>query len=343
MKKIKIALIGNVHDHALANFGVLKSHPEVFDVVGVCNLVPGKDESSYANEKTFTMQQLLDMDELDAVLIESGKENEVYDAQKFAAAGKALFIDKPGSSNCDEYDKLLDIVQNKQLPFALGYVYRFNPMVQKVLEMQKNGELGTVYSVEAQMSVRHDMQKRRWLMRYKGGMTFFLGCHLIDVACTFLGFPSKVLPLGFSSGHDGLTGCDVGGALLMYDHAQAYLRTSAIEVNGYGRRQIVINGTAGTVEIQPVEYHIKNVKCEDNVLAVAKITLQKDNPPQWDEGGKTQESQPFARYTPMLMQFAAQIRGEEGYVRPLEYERKLMRTIVAACGADNEVFIPENV
>ena len=98
MKKIKIALIGNVHDHALANFGVLKSHPEVFDVVGVCNLVPGKDESSYANEKTFTMQQLLDMDELDAVLIESGKENEVYDARKFAAAGKALILNSSGGA-----------------------------------------------------------------------------------------------------------------------------------------------------------------------------------------------------------------------------------------------------
>ena len=337
MKPIKVVMVGNGHDHSAANFRAMKHHPEAFDVLGVCDLIPGKDEKTYEGAKRFSVDELLALPDLDAVVIESGKDSEVYYGQKFAAKGIPIFLDKPGSSNVEEYNKLLDIVEEKKLPFGLGYVYRFNPMVKNALELKNSGELGEVYSVEAHMSVYHDENKRRWLKTFKGGMMFYLGCHIIDVACLFMGFPEQVIPLSTSTGNDGIDSEDFGCAILKYDNGSAYIRTCASEVNGFGRRGITVAGTRGTVQIYPTEQHISSCDTDLDLISKARITLLKEHPNQWGFGGTEYTSDPFNRYAPMLLQFAAQVRGEEGYVMPLCYERKLMKTLALACGADNEM------
>lgn len=330
-------MVGNGHDHSAANFRAMKNHPETFEIVGVCDLIPGKNEETYMGAKRFTLEEALALPDLDAVVIESGKDSEVYYGQKFAAKGIPIFLDKPGSSNVEEYNKLLDIVEEKKLPFGLGYVYRFNPMVKNALELKNSGELGEVYSVEAHMSVYHDENKRRWLKTFKGGMMFYLGCHLVDAACMFLGFPEQVIPLSTSTGNDGIDSEDFGCAILKYDNGSAYIRTCASEVNGFGRRGITVAGTRGTVQIYPTEQHISSCDTDLDLISKARITLLKEHPNQWGFGGTEYTSDPFNRYAPMLLQFAAQVRGEEGYVMPLCYERKLMKTLALACGADNEM------
>lgn len=337
MKTIKVAMVGNGHDHSAANFRAMKNHPETFEIVGVCDLIPGKDEKTYEGAKRFSVDELLALPDLDAVVIESGKDSEVYYGQKFAEKGIPIFLDKPGSSNVEEYNKLIDIVEDKKLPFGLGYVYRFNPMVKNALELKNSGELGEVYSVEAHMSVYHDENKRRWLKTFKGGMMFYLGCHIIDVACLFMGFPDEVIPLSTSTGNDGIDSEDFGCAILKYDNGSAYIRTCASEVNGFGRRGITVAGTRGTVQIYPTEQHISSCDTDLDLISKARITLLKEHPNQWGFGGTEYTSDPFNRYAPMLLQFAAQVRGEEGYVMPLCYERKLMKTLALACGADNEM------
>lgn len=330
-------MVGNGHDHSAANFRAMKNHPETFEIVGVCDLIPGKEEKTYEGVKRFSVDELLALPDLDAVVIESGKDSEVYYGQKFAEKGIPIFLDKPGSSNVEEYNKLIDIVEDKKLPFGVGYIYRFNPMVRKALELQKAGELGKVYSVEAHMSVYHDENKRRWLKTFKGGMMFYLGCHIVDAACMFLGFPEQVIPLSTSTGNDGIDSEDFGCAILKYDNGSAYIRTCASEVNGFGRRGITVAGTRGTVQIYPTEQHISSCDTDLDLISKARITLLKDNPNQWGFGGTEYTSEPFNRYAPMLLQFAAQVRGEECYVMPLDYERKLMKTLALACGADNEI------
>lgn len=210
-------------------------------------------------------------------------------------------------------------------------------MVKNALELKNSGELGEAYSVEAHMSVYHDENKRRWLKTFKGGMMFYLGCHLVDAACMFLGFPEQVIPLSTSTGNDGIDSEDFGCAILKYDNGSAYIRTCASEVNGFGRRGITVAGTRGTVQIYPTEQHISSCDTDLDLISKARITLLKEHPNQWGFGGTEYTSDPFNRYAPMLLQFAAQVRGEEGYVMPLCYERKLMKTLALACGADNEM------
>ena len=60
-------------------------------------------------------------------------------------------------------------------------MYRYNAAVKYCKELKESGKLGDIFSVEAQMSVYHDSEKRKWLNKFNGGMMFFLGCHLVDI------------------------------------------------------------------------------------------------------------------------------------------------------------------
>lgn len=333
MKPIKVVQIGNLHDHHHLNFQAMVDHPEYFDVLGVTEMSPERD-GEYEGVTHLKLEDVLAMDDLDAVVIEAGKENEVKYAQMFADKGVNVFLDKPGSSDLSSYEKLLETVEEKKLAFGLGYVYRFNPAVRRAYELYKNGELGDITSVEAHMSVRHDTEKRKWLGRYKGGALYFLGCHLVDMVCLFCGFPKNVIPLSRSTHNEGLDTEDFGFAVMEYDNGVSTVKVNSSEINGFDRRQIVITGTKGTFEIRPTEVNVENYM----LVSKAKVTLTNENP--WGDASENYVSEPYNRYAPMLIQFAKQVRGEEGYFMPLDYELELFKTILGTCGADGEAYVP---
>ena len=45
----------------------------------------------------------------------------------------------------------------------------------------------------------------------------------------------------------------LGFALYKYNNGISFVKTNAAEVNGFARRQIVITGTNGSMEINPIE------------------------------------------------------------------------------------------
>ena len=77
-----------------------------------------------------------------------------------------------------------------------------------VMEKIKNGELGEIISVEAQMNCTHPATTRQWLENLPGGMMFYLGCHLIDLILRIQGKPKKIMPLNKCSGLEGVTAKD---------------------------------------------------------------------------------------------------------------------------------------
>ena len=334
MNPVKIALVGNRHDHTVSNFGAMKAHPETFSIVGVSDIDRSYDCRPYEGFREYSLNDLLAMDDLEAVVIEAGKEYEIIYAQKFADKGIPVFLDKPGSADFPRFEKFMTTMKERNLPVGFGYMYRFNPLVMKTKELIASGALGDIYSVEAQMSIRHDINKRKWLGRYKGGMLFYLGCHLIDMVCQFQGFPMNIIPLSCPTGSDGLDSDDFGCAIFKYQNGVSFIKTCASEYNGSQRRQLVICGTKGTVEINPPEMSAGG----GLMSSKAKITLSSMNPPMWSDGAEEMICAPYHRYYPMLEHFAREVRGELPMVMSYEYETELMWTIVHACGAENTVF-----
>lgn len=333
MKKIRIVQVGtNGMTHASQTFESIRKQSDVFDLVGLAEPIDEwkKNLSAplYRDMPQYTVEQLLQMDDLDAVAIETNEEYMTEYAQLFADKGIAVHMDKPGSPDHAAFIKLAHTLQEKHLPFHLGYMYRFNPLILRAYEKITAGELGDILSVEAQMNCLHGENNRRWLGRLPGGMMYYLGCHLVDLVYRLQGMPKEVLPMNMATGIDGVSSEDSGFAVLRYDRGISFIKTSAAEVNGYARRQLVITGTRGTVELKPLEMG------SGSMLRTWGSYTTLDMAKSWADCSEKWESDAYDRYDDMMLDFAAQVRGEYENPYDYDYEIALHSLLLRCCGAE---------
>lgn len=334
MRKIKIAQIGIGHDHAADSYRTLYNHPEQFDLVGWC-AVEGEEDSVdlmktrydfYAKTKQLTLDEILNMPDLEAVLIETGD----WDLTKYArmAAEKNLHVrmDKPGGADAVEFEELLRTMKKTGKVFQIGYMYRYNPKYLEILDMVEKGEIGTIYSVEAHMDCEHGAPKRAWLGKLDGGMMQFLGCHLVDLIFRLQGVPEEILALNTSSGFDGVTAKDIGFAVFRYKNGVSFAKTAACEPGGFMRRQLVVCGEKRTVTLLPFERFVEGGQKTD--MRVCEKGVE-----GWGYDGVHSSSDAYGRYDAMFDDFYRFVT--EGRQNPytLEYEARLHRILLAACGA----------
>ena len=246
------------------------------------------------------------------------------------AAEKGLHIqmDKPGSESDEDFDRLIDIVKSKNLVFHMGYMYRYNPAVIQLKEDIKSGKLGEIYAVEAQMNCLHTVEKRKWLGNYPCGMLYFLGSHLIDLVYSICGMPQEVVPLSMPIGTDGVTADDFGMAVFKYKNGVSFVKSTAVEIGGFERRQLVVCGTKGTVELKPLE--LCGGKC-DGAIAPQTTGVREAFDENWYVKGEYHQTAVYGRYDAMFRSFAAYVNGEKKNPFDYEYERELHKLILKAC------------
>lgn len=256
MKKIRIGQIGIGHNHGEAKMLAVRKFPELFEVVGFAEeneewIEKRGELPGYAGLKRLSVDELIA--QCDAVLIETDVWNLTETAQKCIDAGKHIHMDKPASGTLEEWKHLLDTAKAKNLVVQLGYMYRYNPAILKCLEHIKNGDLGEIYSINAEMSTFHKPEYKTWLTNFSGGIMYILGSHLVDLIVYILGKPDKVTTFLKHTGLDGIDFEDNNLAVLEYEKALARVFVSSVEVNGWGRRQFMVSGSKGTVNIVPME------------------------------------------------------------------------------------------
>lgn len=253
---IKIGQIGIGHNHGDAKMLAVRKFPEIFEVIGYAEeneewIQKRGHLEAYQGLKRLTVDEIIEQS--DAVLVETDVWNLTEIAQKCIDAGKHIHMDKPASGTLAEYKHLLDTAKAKKLVVQLGYMYRYNPAIKRCLEHIKNGDLGEIYSINAEMSTFHPKEYRQWLKHFQGGIMYILGSHLVDLIVYILGDPQKVFSFLKKSQLDGVDAEDNNLAVLEYDKALARVFVSSVEVNGWGRRQFMVSGSKGTVNIMPIE------------------------------------------------------------------------------------------
>ena len=260
MKKIKIGQIGIGHNHGEAKMKAARKFPELFEIVGYAEENERWIEKRGAN-KGYEGLPRMSVEEViarsDAILVES----DVWDLTKYARlcvdAGKHMHMDKPASGTLEEYKYVLDTAKEKNLVVQLGYMYRYNPAILQCFEHIKNGDIGEIYSINAEMSTFHKPEYKKWLTNFGGGIMYILGSHLVDLIVYMMGEPKKITSYLKHTGLDGVDFEDNNLAVLEYDKALARIFVSSVEVNGFGRRQLVVTGSKGTINICPLELPIK--------------------------------------------------------------------------------------
>jgi predicted dehydrogenase len=203
--------------------------------------------------REISVEEILNNPEIEAVTVETEEIYLTKYATMVADHGKHIHMEKPGSPSLNEFEELIETVKKNGTVFHTGYMYRYNPYVKELMQKVRNGELGEITSVEAQMNSCHPIISRQWLENFPGGMMFFLGGHLVDFILQIKGVPEKIIPYNCCTGNNGVTSEDFGMAVFQYKNGVSFVKTTADEHGGFARRQLVVVGTKGTAELKPLE------------------------------------------------------------------------------------------
>ena len=327
MRRIKIAQIGIGHDHCDI-FRTLHELPEIFEVVGYH--IPENEQGRFDHflhffegSRELTLEEILEDPEIEAVVIETEEENLVKYATLAAHAGKHIHMDKPGGFKLEDFEALIELVRSKHLTLHLGYMYRYNPVIGKVLERAKNGEFGEIFHVDAQMNTYLPKEKRQWMQTLPGGMTFYLGCHLIDLLLQLQGIPKDIHSYTCSTGVEGVSGKDFSMFVFRYDNGSSVAKACCTEYGGFKRRQLTICGTKGTVEIKPMEIRPP----EGGQFTDATEYYPKTA----EEPIISYRSEKFTRYGKMMEAFGQMVRGEKENPYTYDYELALYKLVLRCC------------
>lgn len=331
MKKIKIAQIGtSKNSHGNFVWATLLKQSDLYEVVGYA--FPENEKEKFPEQvKAFegytemTVEEILSNPEIEAVAVETEEIYLTKYALMVANAGKHLHMEKPGGLELNKFEELINILKSKLLVFSTGYMYRFNPKINEALEKIKNGELGEIYSVEAHMDCIHHPEVKEWLETFPGGMLFFLGCHLIDLIYRIQGEPEEVIPLNCSTGIDGISAQDYGMVVYKYKNGVSFAKTCASECGGFLRRQLVICGEKGTIEIKPLEIPKDNGQY---------TVMNEQYGYRWGEPWTTTESDVYDRYEAMMENFAEMVRCKRYDLYTYDYELNLYKLILKSCGRE---------
>lgn len=334
MKKIKIAQIGiNQYSHSNEVFNSIFNQSDLFEVVGIVfpehekQRIPQKLQC-FDNCVELSLDEVLSNPEIEAVTIETDEIYLTKYAILAAKAGKHIHMEKPGSVGLADFEKLISIMRVTGNVFHIGYMYRYNPYISELICKAKRGDFGEILSVEAQMSCMHPPKTRQWLKEFPGGMMFFLGCHLVDLILQIKGVPQNIIPYNKCSTLDGVTSNDFCMTIFEYANGVSFAKTTAVEIGGFERRQLVVSGTKATVELKPLEWFLPDLKDMQTHRVVRSSN-------DWFKKSEKEISASFDRYENMMRSFAKYVRGEKQNPYSLDYELELYKSILKACGESN--------
>ena len=322
--RIRIGQIGTAHAHASGKMETMRASAD-FEVVGIVEpderrRVALAESKTYGGIPVMAEEEMLNAPGLQAVAVETDVKNLVPTAARCIAAGKHIHLDKPAGESLPALRRLLDEATARKLTVQMGYMLRYNPAFLIARRLVREGALGDVFSIEAAMGKIQGDAERHALAAYRGGAMFELGCHVIDSVVAILGRPEKVTPHSRSSSplKDGFP--DNQTAVLEYPNAIVTVRSVLVEWDGGARRQFVVCGTKGTMEIRPIEH------------PEARLTLDKAHG-EYKAGRQTLTfPKGRGRYDGDFDDLAKVIRGEKALAFTPAHDLAVHETILLASG-----------
>jgi len=324
-RRVKVGQIGTAHAHAAGKMNTFRKLQHDYEVVGVVEPDPqlrraAEKHSAYRGLKWMTEEELLNTPGLRAVAVETAVRDLVPTAARCVAAGMHLHLDKPAGESLSAYKRLLEEVSRRGLTVQMGYMFRHNPAFQFCFQAVRQRWLGEVFELHGVMSKYIDDDSRRQLAQYAGGTMFELGCHLIDAMVAALGTPEAVTPYIRRTRADRDNLADNALAVFEYSKATCTIRSAVVEVEGQRRRQFVVCGDRGTVDIRPLE--------------PPKVLLALSAPRGGFRRGYQEVELPAmpGRYDGQLLELARVVRGEKQTDYPPAHDLAVHEAILRASG-----------
>ena len=258
-KKVRVVQWGMCHEHADGKFKSVKKLPDDYELVGIIDDRESKTPREDRDFKVFdgvprmTPEQLWADKSIQCVVVEVTNDDLIPVAWQVAKHGLAMHHDKPCGQNLKKFEALMDFCKARGIPVQIGYMFRVNPAIKFATKAVKEGWLGDIISVEADMY--HDYGSKNYnayIASFKGGIMYNLGCHLVDFILPMMpGMPTKAhvvrLPAPGDPDNAG-TNCV---SVLEWPHATVTVRSSRHAA--CSNRWLRIQGTKGAIDLRPIE------------------------------------------------------------------------------------------
>jgi predicted dehydrogenase len=323
--RIKIGQLGIGHNHGAAKMESFLKLKDDYEVVGVVEPAAAwrekrKNEKAYKGLPWMTEAELFAVPGLQLVSVETDVPDLTAAAMRCVRAGFHVHLDKPGDPSFARFNELLDEAEKRRLAVQMAYMFRGNPAFQFCIKAVKEGLLGRVYAVHAEMSRGLWADYLKWVCQFKGGNTFIFGSHLVDLIVSMLGEPQRITPY-LTRTDPAFENADTGLVVMEYPRCVASIRTSALDHDAEKRRHLCVSGDKGTIEIRPLEHP-----------TTLRLSLKEDRAP-YKKGTHTLEFPAMIdRYANQLLELAGVIRGEIANPYPLAHERLVQKCVLLASG-----------
>jgi len=247
-----VGRIGRMHAEIIANEIEGAAVAGVFDV----NEAAAAAVADELRVPVMTVEEMLASPDVDAVAVCSSTDTHVELIERAAAAGKAIFCEKPVSLDLAEVDKALAAVEKFQVPFMVGFNRRFDPTHAAVQEAVASGRVGEPHI--ARLSSRDPAPPPVEYIKVSGGIFVDMMIHDFDMARFVVGSPvTKVYATGAvridpAIGEAG----DLDTAVVTLTHENGCITVidnSRQAVYGYDQRMEVLGSTGMAMSENPMK------------------------------------------------------------------------------------------
>ncbi len=182
----------------ITHFAVLNSHPsvEVSGVVDSSSIMRGL-AASYLQKKVYSShQEMCRETQLDGLVISTPNDSHSELIEFAIEHGLHVFVEKPFVMDRSAGERILNLLDGKELVTQVGYVNRFNEVFQEVKSILDDSLLGEVVNFRSEMYGRTVLKESSGMWRGKkeagGGVLYDLGSHALDLAVFLIGKPDRV-------------------------------------------------------------------------------------------------------------------------------------------------------
>lgn len=251
--RIGIGFLGMSHSHAEGKMSVVKASPD-WRIAGVVESDPSLQ--AVAKKQGFPLmsrEELLHHKEIQVIAVESAVAAHGPDGLAVVEAGKHLHLEKAPADSMAGFEKIVSVARSKSLLLQVGYMWRYHDAIGKVIEAAREGWLGSVYLVRAEIGNQLAVKRRPEWGAFAGGNMFELGGHVIDPMIRLMGKPREVKPFLRTDGpvKDSLK--DNTLAVFQWDKAIGIVYGSNLQPGSSRYRAFEVHGTNGAAIVNPIE------------------------------------------------------------------------------------------
>ncbi len=218
-------------------------------------------------------RKLIENKDVDAVLIALPLHLHAVAALSALNAGKHVFVEKTMAYSIGQCEQMVGASKkNPKLVVQVGHQHRFDPVINRVVEMCRQGALGTITHIRCHWHrngnwrrpvPKSDFDPQAWgypsldhlinwrmYRKYSGGLMCELGSHMIEIVnLIYGGIPAAVTGMGgIDYWKDGRETYDNVSVVYSYPAGQKAIFTSTT-TNAHDGEKMTIMGTDATVEM----------------------------------------------------------------------------------------------